>query len=240
MYYVHIQKLIIKTRTYHDSSPNVDPGSVIDNVATLWTELLAWFKDHTVQDRFQSIKVSMFTNADDPHNVMPKLKGRAIEIRSLVPALCSVWERRMNPALPQHQAILEGLQSSAKMDEVLDSYPDVDVFPSHALRDFVDASWHYARCQNAVSEYYNTTEGYMIFDITIKTHWTLHCAMEAAYLNPRLSWNFAGEDFMMKCRELHQSCCKGNSPAQSVDKFADKYGYALQQIFVQFENGYRV
>tara|TARA_B110000196_G_scaffold313756_1_gene320891 strand:+ start:626 stop:1255 length:630 start_codon:yes stop_codon:yes gene_type:complete len=206
----------------------------------LWAELLQWWRDHPVRDRYRALKISMWTKPDDPHGNFPKLKGKAIEVRSLVQALAGIWGNHMNPALPEHLAVLQGLKSSALMDEVLDSFPDSDVLPPDALKEFVDASWDYAKFQNGLADFYNKTHAYWIFDVTIKTHWTLHCAMEAPFLNPRLSWNFAGEDFMMKCRELHQSCCKGNSPAQSITKFATKYSHAVQQIFQQYENGTRM
>jgi len=94
------------------------------------------------------------------------------------------------------------------MDAVLDVYPDCDVLPEHAVQDFVSASWQYAQCQKAVADHYGKRLGYMIFDITVKTHWTLHCAIEAAFLNPRFSWIFSGKDFMMNCSQLHATCCK--------------------------------
>ena len=94
-----------------------------------------------------------------------------------------------------------------------------------------------AQCQDAVADHDDEKLGYFLFDITIKTHWTLHCAIEAAFLNPRYSWNFTGEDFMMKCRDLHSSCCKGNDAAGSANKFAVKYCYALENMFKLMERG---
>ena len=116
----------------------------------------------------------MWTSVDDPHGQMPKLKGMAVDVHSLVPALLNVWRRHMNPDLPEHQAILEGLRCSAVMDEVLDAYPDVDVLPKHAVEDFVNASWQYAQCQNAAADHYNKKLGYFLFDITTKTYCTVH------------------------------------------------------------------
>ena len=164
------------------------------------------------------MRISMFINLEDPHGHMPKLKGKAAEVKALIPALVHVWKFHMDALLVEHVAILDGLQSSVLMDNILDGYPDVDVWPNDALKVFVDASWNYARCQNAVAAHYNRF-GFLLFDVTIKTHWTLHCAMEAPFLNPRRSWNYIGEDFMSKSRDLHTSCCKGNSPASSATQW---------------------
>ena len=121
------------------------------------------------------------------------------------------------------------------MDEVLDAYPDTDLLPKKETNEFVGASWNYARCQNAVASYYNIHEQLKIFDVTIKTHWTLHCALQGKFLNPRKSWNFAGEDFMHKCRLLHKTCCVGNNALQSTNKFGQKYCYALSILFQRLE-----
>jgi hypothetical protein len=182
------------------------------------------------------LRISMFINLEDPHGHMPKLKGKAAEVKALIPALVHVWKFHMDALLVEHVAILDGLQSSVLMDNILDGYPDVDVWPNDALKVFVDASWNYARCQNAVAAHYNRF-GFFLFDVTIKTHWTLHCAMEAPFLNPRRSWNYIGEDFMSKSRDLHTSCCKGNSPASSVNKFADKYCHAMGHTLTLLDSG---
>ena len=124
-------------------------GTPEANMAVIWSELLAWWALNPCRDRFHSLKLSMWINVDDPHNGMPKLKGRAMEVKTLVPALCAVWEGHMNNGLPEHLAVHELLRCSARMDEVLDSHPDADLLPPHALADFVECSWMYAQCQNA-------------------------------------------------------------------------------------------
>ena len=60
----------------------------------------------------------MFVNADDPHGHMPKLKGKAAEVKALIPALVHVWKFHMDALLVEHVAILDGLQSSVLMDNI--------------------------------------------------------------------------------------------------------------------------
>lgn len=209
-------------------------------MAAVWVDLLKFWKDNGFTERFGALKIGMWTSADDPHGHMPKLKGKAIHVRNLVPALLHVWTKHMDPSLPEHQAVAEGLRCSAAIDDILDHYSDVDVLPKHAVKEFQCASWTYAQCQNAAADHYNQVLGFLVFDVTIKTHWTLHCAIEAAFLNPRYSWNYIGEDFMMKCRELLASCCKCNTAASSMNKFAGKYCYALEHMFKLLDRGLSV
>ncbi len=119
----------------------------------------------------------MFVSTEDPHDSFPKLKGRAAEVRSLMPALAAVWQHYMHPREMVHHAVLRGLQSSALMDEIVDSYPDADTLPSADAARCVDASWLYARCQNAAAQCYNVQEQMMILDCTIKTHYVRHGAL---------------------------------------------------------------
>ena len=204
-------------------------------MAELWSDIKAYYEEHPCRDRYNHIKLSMFIDTTDPHDKFPKLKGRAIEVKNLVPAMAHIWKARMEENNVAHAAIYEALLASFKMDQILDAYPDTDVLPGSSSQEFVDASWKYARLQNATADYY-AQQGLMLFDVTIKTHWTCHCAQHAPFLNPRKSWNFAGEDFMHKCKTLMQSCVKGNSIHQSECKFAEKYIFALHLVFSKYED----
>ena len=181
----------------------------------------------------------MMVDVDHPHEKQPKLKGRAHEVKSLIPALAHVWEAHMTPGLGEHVAILQGLNYSAEMDVILDSFPDVDSLPADAAKEFSEASWGYARCQNAVADHYNRVRGLEIFDVTIKTHYMLHQALQAGWFNPRKIWNYAGEDFMHISKQLMESCVVGNSAPQAQNKFGVKYTYALHYMFLEFEEGLR-
>ena len=150
-----------------------------------------------------------------------------------------VWEARMTPGLVEHAAILHGLKHSAEMDVILDAFPDADSLPTDAARAFSEASWGYANCQNAVADHYNRVHGMYIFDVTIKTHYMLHQALQAGWFNPRKIWNYAGEDFMHTSKVLLQSCVQGNSAPEAQNKFGMKYCYALHYMFLEFEEGLR-
>ena len=122
------------------------------------------------------------------------------------------------------------------MEKILVTFPDADVLPPPYADQFSRASWTYARAQNACADFYNKRLKLMLFDVTIKTHWTLHQALTCGFLNPRKSWNFAGEDFMHKVKTLLATCTKGNSAAQSTVKLAEKYAYGLHHQFMQIED----
>ena len=184
-----------------------------------------------MRDHYSNMELSMFCNTDHINGTMPKLKGRAIEVRGLMPALAHVWTHYMDPGHVPHKAVLQGLVSSSRMDELLHAFPHVDVLPAAVGREFAEHSWLYCRCQNAAADHYNKQQQLMIFDVTIKSHYTCHCALDAVFLNPRRGWNFLGEDFMHDCKTMMAACVKGNGMSGASVKFMEKYLYCLHLLF---------
>ena len=52
----------------------------------VWQRILRIYREDDVQNRFGSLKMTMFTTRGSP-----KLKGKAAEVRDLVPVLHKVW-----------------------------------------------------------------------------------------------------------------------------------------------------
>lgn len=216
----------------HFSQPGCH-GSPEANLDRVWQKMVAFWKLHPCPDHFLHMKLSMFVSLEDPHDKFPCLSGRAIETKNLLPALASVWKEYAERGNPAHDTVGWGLAQSIAMDQILDRYPDVDKLPDAEGIAYRDAAYNYARAQSACASHFNRQHGgsLMIFDITAKTHWMLHGADNALFLNPRLSWNYSGEDFMGKTKVLQASCCRGNSAGHSCNKFAEKYGCALHFTF---------
>ena len=131
-------------------------GSPAENLENVWTKLVQYWKDIKLStDRFSNLKLSMFLKPEDPHDSMPKLSGRAIEIKNLMPALAHVWKELSDAENVQHQAVLWGLVQSSKMDSLLDMYPRNDKLPAEAANAYRDAAYEYARTQAALADFYN-------------------------------------------------------------------------------------
>ena len=82
-------------------------GSPDANMSAVWTMLAEWWQDNPAGQRYSHLQIGSWCSQDGPHGSRPQLKGRAIEVRSLVPALASVWARVMDPNNPVHQAALD-------------------------------------------------------------------------------------------------------------------------------------
>ena len=180
--------------------------------------------------RFGNLKLSMFTDPTKPRAAFPKLKGRAAEIRHLGPALLHFWEQRMDPASPQHKMVHMALKASCAIETILDAYPRAVRLPEEAVADFHSAVQAFLACSNALSAHF-AAAGQKLFNITIKYHYLAHAAEQAKWLNPRLGWCYAGEDYMNKVKRTASSCLRGTPPDQVSEKMLRKYRVGMHLRF---------
>ena len=88
--------------------------------------------------------------------------------------------------------------------------------------------------QNSLAMHFSSL-GDMLFDITPKSHYLAHIGLFAKYLNPRLGWCYAGEDFMHTVRTLGARAAVGNAPAKCGAKLFDRYAAGLGFDMMKFE-----
>jgi hypothetical protein len=214
------------------------PGTAETNLSEVWDMMLAFYKAHPVgSDRFNRIKLSMFTSSDssnprNPKFKFPKLKGRAIEVKHLGHPLMHVFQQKMDSESPVHKQLLLALKASCAMEEVLDAHPTEFKLPTLAADKFESAAMTFLLCINAVSHHFHTS-GMKLFNITIKFHYLCHAAMLSRFQNPRLGWNYAGEDMMSKVKKLAASCLRGTPPQLVSAKILRKYTLGMSVRMVR-------
>lgn len=96
-------------------------GSANENIDTIWVCCRRWYDSNTryADSRFGQLQLGMFTDPNQPLKYFPKLKGRAGEIKALVPAMAQLWQQWMTPGDDIHEQIKSGLVSSAAIDDIL-------------------------------------------------------------------------------------------------------------------------
>jgi hypothetical protein len=77
------------------------PGSVEENVATVWKDIETYYKELDSENRYGRMRQTMFHQKSQP-----KLMGKAGEVKDLGPVMVKVWEKHMNTNLLIHQKIL--------------------------------------------------------------------------------------------------------------------------------------
>ena len=132
----------------------------------------------------------------------------------------------MTPSNKQHRQLRIALQSCIELDDILDrncaapcfSGPDYELFKTHC--------WRYAATVTALGGFYHH-RAVNVFHFTVKSHCLIHIGLESSEISPRLSWCYAGEDFMGKIKKLVQSCSRGSAPSLMSHKVLEKYIIAL-------------
>ncbi len=203
-------------------------GSAQDNLDLLRSEIQEHYRLHGVSCKFQNMKLSMFENPGG----FPRLKGRGAEIRHLAAPLHFVFCKHMDEANKQHRQIKLALAFSVELEEMLDSFADAYTFPQDVADRFLRSCYSFVALVSALGQHFHN-EGTLLFNFTVKSHYLLHIGRVAQYMNPRLAWCYAGEDFMHVMKTIIAASSSGTAPHLVVSKALRKYVQGLHMTFVQ-------
>lgn len=82
---------VLHSRCYKEAC---NKAQAANNMRGVWNSIHEKYKSMKMQERFTNLNLAQFTNAETPWGQAPLLKGRAAEVRRLVPVLASVaWEK---------------------------------------------------------------------------------------------------------------------------------------------------
>ena len=205
------------------------PGTAESNLTLVWKGVNAYYALNPSADRYTQMKLSMFVKPDSPNTKFPKLKGKGAEIRALVPAMHAVWCQYMSRGDTQHAQIKTALECSVAMDRIIQSNAHVFALSDDDARSFKTMAFTFLLLQNAVGKWY-PRHGMMLFDVTVKSHFLAHMALNAHHLNPRLGYCFQGEDYMGKMKRISAMSAKGNNVYLMSHKTVAKYCRGLQLV----------
>ena len=76
------------------------------------------------------------TTATSHRNKFPKLKGRAAEIREVIPCLLDVWNEVANMECAHHMQVRTLLQCSCEMERIVDAHKNEDVWSTDVADQF--------------------------------------------------------------------------------------------------------
>lgn len=130
----------------------------------------------------------------------------------------------------QHKMVRLALKASCGIESVLDAHPRAVRLPEAAAREFQAAVRAFLLCSNALAGHF-AAANLKLFNITIKFHYLAHCADQAQWMNPRLGWCYAGEDYMSKVKKTASSCLRGTPPEQVSAKMLRKYRMGMHFRF---------
>ncbi|OLP84827.1 hypothetical protein AK812_SmicGene34259 [Symbiodinium microadriaticum] len=207
------------------------PSSAINNLQTVWGDIKSFYKELGTPVRYKYItKLSMFIPAKSPY---PKLRGKGAEVKYLSEVMLKLWQKYLNPHLRVHKQIELMLRLNAAVEQTIIDYREALFFPAAVAATFATQVEKYLLLLTAVAEHYLEDR---LFDITSKTHFVQHCALQSHTLSPRAIWCFMGEDMQKKMQTLAKACVKGQGPVQATRKVAQRYRLALHLQLSQLDD----
>jgi hypothetical protein len=218
---------VLKFLTHH-----LLPGSPAENLEVIWVHIQEGYSGERSSSRFGSLRLTMF----DRPGEFPRLKGKAGELRHFGRPLLFAFDRLMDAGNQLHRQIRLGLLYSIEIENILDEHADDFRLPP------VAATWLNTRIANLLTIQTSLARrlqdaGELMFHTTIKSHYLVHIGLNAAQLNPRMSWCYSGEDLMQKAKLLIQGSQSNNPPQRVVPKVMLKYVMAL--AYTMFSNIWR-
>ena len=190
------------------------------NAAKVWAMLKEAYTELGINEKFNNLVVSMFTNEKSPFSQPAKLKGHAGEIRHLIPALALVaWKKARECEAFAHMA--ECCHQLANFYSII---AEDDFFMKDSQK--AEQCWkesmvHYIWLCNHYGDDVR-------FTLTPKCHFVAHIALMLHFQNPATCWTYKQESFMGYIATLGHSCSHGTRAVKLSESFITKYTMALQ------------
>ena len=200
----------------------------------VWSDLRDYWRNHplTAANRYGQLDLSMFTDPSSPMASFPKLKGKAAEVKSLVPALAHVFTLYKDESDILHDYIEAGLNASKQIDEILTMNRTSVALRGDSLMQYRANIFLFLLMQNSLGLYY-PEHGYKLFDVTPKSHFLAHSAWQAEFLNPVLTWCFSGEDFMRKIKDVAGNSVHGTPMYKVGNSVTDAYCQGMHLLMTE-------
>ena len=183
------------------------PGTLDDNLAAVWTLIKIKYRELGVKNqyRLRVLKHTMFNSGSAGY---PCFKSKAATVKHLMPVLLEVFRAGMTAGDDYHEAIQIALETSCKMDQILDANRGQMFLPPADSDDLFTTCLAHVQQVGQLKNH----NGMRVFHQTFKSHWLLHGAYNARYYHPSLGWCFMGEDYMKYCRRWLCSSAAGVKP----------------------------
>ena len=175
--------------------------------------------------RFNSLTFGMFRPGSA---VFPHLRGKASEIRGLVPVMEDVCLYYMDTGVHLENLMLKGIQQSVLIDKILRRTSGSPTVEGRYLASFRTAISNYNAIIAELGRLLHH-RGIALFHFTVKNHILEHIGRDASHLHPHLSWAFSSEDFMLSVRKTVQSSSAGSKPVHIQNVTMRKYMWGLTQ-----------
>ena len=194
------QNLLGSTLAFLTTYKMRELGSEADNMHVVWNQIKETYEEALTPSRFSIIVPNMYK-----HDPFPLLRGKAAEIKDLVPIMAVVARAFLDPTVEYDALVLKALETSAYADQILYENKDHFFLEGRVLERF-QASIHQYNTILVELGLRSHPQGIRLWNFTPKNHMLIHIGEQAEHLNPVLSWNYGAESFLSQVRQLIAAC----------------------------------
>eukprot|EP00438_Fugacium_kawagutii_P002866 Skav222160 [mRNA] locus=scaffold3048:43996:45267:- [translate_table: standard] len=211
----HCMGNALKHWCWHSNA--VAGGTPKAKLATIWQNIQQLYKDFGVEHRLGILKLSMFVDADRPHQSQPFFKSKAAECKGLV-SIFPALALKFNSGTTFDSKVIDMFEAMDKFVTLMDAagrHPTEEE-STNALDFCLQFLDSYKWLQlNRMNPFMWHTVG--------KFHMAKHMAMSFKFGNPRFSWCFQSEDFVGRLAKLSHSAAFGVAATHLSVKITEKY-----------------
>ena len=180
--------------------------------------------------RVSNLRLSMVTDPKTPHASYATLDLKAAETKHFLHAFIPVAEEILEKGEAHEKAMLEAMECMSQLTLIFDQ---ADAFLS-------EVEWAHAMslATSFLSRYeylsaWALEKGGTLFNKVMKFHTFQHLVENSRFLNPRVHWCFASEDFVGKVSTLTVSVNSGVASTKLSTKLAPKYRILLHFLLTR-------
>lgn len=203
---------------------NATKADATKNMRVLWESIQQKYKSMKVAERFTNLTLSQFINVDKTSTAVPLLKGKAAEIRHLVPVLASVaWDKAQAGGGLKQSHIAQCLHNLACF---YDTVASADFFMTAA--EAAEAFSCVQKCFQHYAWLQQEAKNPCLFQFSPKFHWAYHLAQLCRYQNPKTFWTYRQESWVGSMANLAHSCSHGTKATRLSTSLCQKYLLGFQ------------
>ena len=226
----HLLGGIIHYLCWHDGVGVAQSVAPDKRLGALFQALTKEYQRQGTPTRVTNLRMSMICDHQSPHKSFANLDLKASETKHLLDAFLPVCKKLLDPTCPHEHAMLQATQC---MSDLVAIFDDASAF-------LTESQWKAAMSlEKGFSDNYEflsawaLEEGRTLFNKVMKHHTMQHLVDNSKFLNPRVHWTFASEDFVGKISILTASVSPGVSSIRLNAKVAPKYRILLHFLLTR-------
>jgi len=205
-------------------------GSPTANMAQLWEHILEYYSTFKVSCQFSSIVMSTWHDPAKPNTAYPRLKGKGMEAKCLLPAVLSAMDKFKRRGVPDDEMAITMVSKLRDIDRIWDDSSfsyfvpwDQSMIVMQLADEFLE--------MHSILHNRAAGRGELLWHTIPKTHAFWHVAFKSRFQHPRLGSTSIDEDFVGRIKCIVPVSARGVKLHAVPGKVAEKFRYGKHFMY---------